>query len=387
MAIYLQCPECWKTRSLKLDVCPGCGCNLKSARKQKKIKYLTKLYYSSIKKQKTEYFDTLKDAQNAERDFLQAKEKQGSDAALYLGEKTTVKELMEWFLKLKKIQKTARYRTRVYFAHEKLISQAIGSYPVAKLSLTVLESFQAELEDNYKSNYVDSIFKTLRQAINRGVDDDQIPMRALKPFRKLKNSMASKNADARCRIISKEEYDILYASVAPHLKPYLALLYMSGMRPAEGLNLLWSQVNLPRRQIILESEDTKTEEPRIIPIIPSLYEILKLHPRTLHCEYVFNWRGRKITDVYTSMRKLSTKVGIPWGRKIRGGWTLHDFRHTWVTNARKVGIAESVIMKITGHKTREMFDRYNFVDETDAMNAGILLTQFFNSFKEESAVK
>ena len=32
---------------------------------------------------------------------------------------------------------------------------------------------------------------------------------------------------------------------------------------------------------------------------------------------------------------------------------------------RKAGVAESVIMEITGHETREMFDRYNTVDNID----------------------
>jgi len=36
---------------------------------------------------------------------------------------------------------------------------------------------------------------------------------------------------------------------------------------------------------------------------------------------------------------------------------------------RKSGVAESVIMKITGHSTREMFDRYNTVDEDDTRKA------------------
>jgi hypothetical protein len=36
---------------------------------------------------------------------------------------------------------------------------------------------------------------------------------------------------------------------------------------------------------------------------------------------------------------------------------------------RKAGVPESVIMKITGHSTREMFDRYNSVYIEDLSDA------------------
>ncbi len=36
---------------------------------------------------------------------------------------------------------------------------------------------------------------------------------------------------------------------------------------------------------------------------------------------------------------------------------------------RKAGVPESVIMEITGNTTREMFDRYNTIDEDDAKKA------------------
>jgi len=36
---------------------------------------------------------------------------------------------------------------------------------------------------------------------------------------------------------------------------------------------------------------------------------------------------------------------------------------------RKAGVAESVVMEITGHSTREMFDRYNTIDADDARDA------------------
>lgn len=48
---------------------------------------------------------------------------------------------------------------------------------------------------------------------------------------------------------------------------------------------------------------------------------------------------------------------------------FHDLRHTFNTNMRKAGVDHSVIMKLTGHKTPSMFQRYNTVDLDDAKNA------------------
>lgn len=42
---------------------------------------------------------------------------------------------------------------------------------------------------------------------------------------------------------------------------------------------------------------------------------------------------------------------------------------TFNTNIRKVGVPQSVIMKLTGHKTSSMFQRYNTVDLADAKEA------------------
>ena len=77
--------------------------------------------------------------------------------------------------------------------------------------------------------------------------------------------------------------------------------------------------------------------------------------RNLSHNEVFTFKGQPIASINTCFRRACRMAGID-------NFRFHDLRHTFNTNMRKAGVDQSVIMKMTGHKTAAMFHRYNTVD-------------------------
>ena len=186
--------------------------------------------------------------------------------------------------------------------------------------------------------------------------------------------MLKPGSDVRDRILSKDEFKALMKHSKGHTKAIIATGYYTGMRKGEILNLTWSKVDLKNRMIQLESSDTKDRESRNIPLCNELLNVMLSLPNRIQDSdkdnHVFQYKGQPIDgDTRDGLRKACKEAKIKYGRFVKGGFIFHDLRHTFNTNLRKAGVQESVIMEITGHSTREMFDRYNTVDEDDTRKA------------------
>jgi len=183
-------------------------------------------------------------------------------------------------------------------------------------------------------------------------------------------------ADPREVFFEHDEYQRLREALPDHLKPVLTMGYLTGMRKREVLNLRWDQVNIFERKITLHASDTKNKKPRIIYLAGDLYDCLRnqliIKEREYpECEYVFfreavsptgEIQAQPIKNFQAAWRTACKKAKL-------SGKVFHDLRRSGVRNLVRSGVSETVAMRISGHKTRSIFQRYNITNEEDLKQA------------------
>ena len=114
----------------------------------------------------------------------------------------------------------------------------------------------------------------------------------------------------------------------------------------------------------------------MFPLIPELRAVLAVQRARVEAlqkatGQVIPWvfcrdDGAPVGDFKKAWTTARTKAGVP-------GRLFHDFRRTAVRNLIRAGIPETVAMKLTGHRTRAVFQRYAIVEEGMLQEAGLRL--------------
>jgi len=172
-----------------------------------------------------------------------------------------------------------------------------------------------------------------------------------------------KESAPRQGFFEHDEYLSILAALPVHLRPVVTFAYHTGWRKNEILNLTWDKVDLKERTVTLRAEDTKNQTARSIYLDDDLLTLLKLQNlKRGECSFVFNDKGEQIKDFRGSWKNACNDTKL-------SGKLFHDFRRTAARNLTRSGTQETVAMKITGHKTRSVFDRYNITSQEDIKKA------------------
>ncbi len=186
-----------------------------------------------------------------------------------------------------------------------------------------------------------------------------------------------------------------FRAVCQRLRPELAALAtvakLTGWRRGELVSRHWRHVDFTAGWLRLEPEETKNRDGRMFPLIPELRVVLEAQRARVEAIQkktgrVIPWifcrdDGAPVGDFKKAWAMACIKAGFfrvvgtdAKGRPVKVPTMLfHDFRRTSARNLIRAGIPETVAMKLTGHRTRSVFQRYAIVEEGMLQEAGARL--------------
>ena len=266
-----------------------------------------------------------------------------------------------------------RGRKSAYIAELKIqryLLPAFGKTKVVKFSTAQLTAYIKQRQQVVKSATVNRELTLLHRAFTLGFDAHPPLVGRVPRFPKLPED------EARSGFLRWPEYQRLLKELPTDLQMLLVFGYHLGMRKSALLRLKWAQVDFAAGLIYLQRKRSEKHIPQAVPIYGDMADFLARQPRD--SEYLFARGAEQIKDFRAGWKLACVKAGIP-------DLLFHDLRRTAARNLRRAGIPESVVTKITGHKTRAMFERYNIVDEDHIRDIGRRAEGFRRSLEAESA--
>ena len=161
-------------------------------------------------------------------------------------------------------------------------------------------------------------------------------------------------------VLSRQMEEAYLAACAQPLADIALLILEAGLRIGEALSLPWTDVVLTplvgSRFGYIRIRDGKSRNARrIIPLTDKANEMLRKRQQTASGELVFaNREGRRylVTSINHLHQKARAIVGL--GKD----FVIHSLRHTMLTRLGESGVDAFTIMRIAGHSSITVSQRY-----------------------------
>ena len=190
-----------------------------------------------------------------------------------------------------------------------------------------------------------------------------------------------KENNVRTGFFEPGQYRAVLAHLPTDIRPVIEFAHITGWRIAsEVLPLEWRQVDFDAGEVRLDAGTTKNRDGRVFPMTAALRTVLKAqhveHERLKKAEMIEPWVFFRIVAEGRGGEKKPRPIKTydkAWKLACKGascpGRIPHDLRRTAVRNLVRAGVSEHSAMRLVGHKTRSVFERYNIVNEGDLRDA------------------
>jgi len=244
--------------------------------------------------------------------------------------------------------RTHNKSARDYECKGRILKQAMGERIASEITPQEIDRwFSSRFKTPATANrYRAFLSLVYREAIRNGKIDTN-PARLVRQ---------RKEGGGRLRLLSREEYDNLYAVIArrfPEHIPEFIVSVHTGMRLSEQYSCTWAQVHLDRRTI--ELTKTKNGSARTVHLNSDAMSAIqsKQMPRQRPTDPVFPREGSKGRfDTRSWFQPCLAEAKI-------AGYVWHSNRHTFCSWLAMAGASIKEIQEAAGHKTITMSARYS----------------------------
>ena len=195
--------------------------------------------------------------------------------------------------------------------------------------------------------------------------------------------------NVRSGFIEPREFEDVVDNLPVYLRDFARFAYTTGWRKGELQSLTWADVNRYAGTILLRSQYSKNREPRLLPLVSELVEIIERcwQARILAnpdgssglSEFVFHCgNGRPVGDFRAAWATACRNAAVP-------NLLFHDLRRSAIRNFDLHGVTQPVGMLVSGHKTLSVYQRYRITPEKDIREA-LARTQAGNAQSRERRV-
>lgn len=182
--------------------------------------------------------------------------------------------------------------------------------------------------------------------------------------------------ETKLPIVASEEEVVRLLVASDNLKHQcvMGMLYSSGLRRGELVNLQLQDINIDRRQVFVRGGKGKKDRTTILSdrMVNALVKYLDLYKPQKWLFEEQNGQQYSGQSVGNMVRKAATKAGI------KTKMSPHVLRHSFATHLMDKGTDTRYIQKLLGHASLKTTDIYTYVSTKDLQKIVSPLDQIFN---------